>query len=232
MEAYQYHFRTLQRYFDPQQELGMFHEGHFRDYQKWRLAAGAGASLINHELGALAQLLELAGLWHPISKYYEHLPERNWSPPKVMTPEEEDRFLRFAKRKPEWKTALNSALLTSNTTIAGDCLRTLKLESIRLEQDPPVILVPATAKNRNRVRGVPLNRVAYAAVRELFVQAKERGSSEPQHQSQLFGTVLSNVDLAQGSRRFLQKSASVGAVFLSRIPTSPLANDVRCAASI
>lgn len=140
-----------------------------------------GPSLINHELNALAQLLELADLWHPISRYYECLPEKNWAPPKVMTPEEEDRFLRFAKRRPEWKTALNSALLTGNTTIAGCCLRTLKLENIRLEQDPPVILVPATVKNENRVRGVPLNAVAFAAVRELLAQAKEHGSSNPHH---------------------------------------------------
>src|SRR5208283_6078927 len=34
------------------------------------------------------------------------------------------------------------------------------------------------------------------------------------------------------TKSFLRKSASVGAAFFSRMPTSPLANDVRCAASI
>jgi integrase len=180
-EAYQYHFRTLQRFFAPGRPLASFHEGHFREYQKWRLASGVGPSLINHELNALAQLLELADLWHPISRHYERLPEKNWDPPKVMTPEEEDRFLRFAERKPEWATALNAALLTGNTTIAGLCLRTLRLENIRLEQDPPVILVPATVKNSNRVRGVPLNEAALAALGNLIAQAKGRGACEPYH---------------------------------------------------
>ncbi|HKD79527.1 MAG TPA: tyrosine-type recombinase/integrase [Candidatus Angelobacter sp.] len=137
--------------------------------------------MINHELGALAQLLELADLWYPIKRYYEPLPAKNWSPPKVMTPEEEDRFLRFGMRKPEWKTALNSALITGNTTIAGNGLRTLKLEHIRMDRDPPVILVPVTDKNHNRVRAVPLNDVAVAAVQELIGQAKARGCSEPYH---------------------------------------------------
>jgi integrase len=180
-EAYCYHFRTLQRFFSPDKSLSTFHEGDFREFQKWRVAHGVGTSLINHEMGALAQILELADLWHPISKYYERLQERNWGPPKVMTPEEEDRFLRFGGRKPEWKTALNSALLTGNTTIAGCGLRTLQLRNVRLKQDPPVILVPITVKNSNRVRGIPLNDVALAAMCELMAQAKDRGSWEPQH---------------------------------------------------
>src|ERR1051325_11219877 len=91
-EMYRYHFRTLQKFFDPERPLRSFHEGHLRDYQKWRCGESAGASAINHELGALSQILALADLWHPISRYYERLPEKNWAPPKVMTEEEEERF--------------------------------------------------------------------------------------------------------------------------------------------
>jgi integrase len=184
--AYQYHFRTLQKFFDPNLPLSSFHEQHFRDYQKWRSDRGAcppkaGSSLINHELGALSQILALADLWHPISKYYERLPERDWAPPRVLSAEEEDRFFRFAARKPEWKTALQATLVTANSTIFGCELRTLRLEHLRLDQRPPVIRVPTTVKNRYRVRAVPLNAVALAAVRELLAQAKQRGAREPQH---------------------------------------------------
>src|SRR5262249_8262706 len=108
-EAYRYHFRTLQRFFSPDQPLSAFHEGQVRDYQRWRIAAGVGASVITHEIGALAQILELADLWHPISRYYERLPEKSWAPPKILTREEEERFIRFGRRKPAWRTALNSA---------------------------------------------------------------------------------------------------------------------------
>lgn len=184
--AYQYHFRTLQVFYSPQKQLASFHEQDFRDYQKWRMKSHcggrkAGASLINHELGALSQLLALADLWHPISKYYERLPEPTWAPPRVLSAAEEDRFLRFASRKPEWQTALNATLITGNSTIFGCELRTLFLENLRLELNPPLIQVPVTVKNGYRVRSVPLNRIALAATQSLIAQAKERGSFEPRH---------------------------------------------------
>jgi integrase len=132
-------------------------------------------------LGALSQVLALADLWHPISKYYERLPEPTWAPPRVLTAAEEDRFLRFASRKPEWQTALNATLITGNSTIFGCELRTLVLENLRLDLNPPLIRVPVTVKNGYRVRSVPLNRIALAATQSLVAQAKERGSFEPQH---------------------------------------------------
>ncbi len=180
-EMYQYHFRSLQRFFAPDQKLDTLHEDHFRNYQKHRLGEGVGASVINHELNALSQLLDLAELWHPISRYYERLPERSWRPPKVMTPEEEDRFIRFAGKKATWRTALNVALITANTTLAGCELRMLTLADLKLGQDPPVVLVPEKVKNRNRVRSVPLNAIALTAIKELVSQALERGSYELNH---------------------------------------------------
>src|SRR4051794_21177650 len=65
LEAYKYHFRTLTSFFGPGRMLSSFHEGDLREYQRWRSSPGtnhaqAGPSLINHELGALAQILELA----------------------------------------------------------------------------------------------------------------------------------------------------------------------------
>jgi integrase len=185
-EAYQYHFRTLKAFFGSEKRIDSFHEKDFRDYQKWRSQPDrgrlkAGPSLINHELGALSQVLALADLWHPISKYYERLPEPTWAPPRVLTAAEEDRFLRFASRKPEWKTALSATLITGNSTIFGCELRTLRLEHLRLDLDPPQIRVPETVKNGYRVRSVPLNEIALVAVRDLVAQAKERGSFEPRH---------------------------------------------------
>jgi integrase len=180
-EMYRYYFRSLQRFFTPTKQLLTFHEGHFREYQTWRASGGARASVINHELNALAQLLRLADLWHPISRYYECLPVKNWVPPQVMSQEEEARFLRFGRHKPEWKTAVNVALITGNTTLAGCELRTLRLEHLRLKQEPPVILVPESVKNRHRVRGVPLNDAALAAVNELVMLAEKKGSRELKH---------------------------------------------------
>jgi integrase len=193
LDAYKYHFRTLASFFDPKRKLSSFHEGDFREYQRWRgFSDGgpgkAGPSLINHELGALAQVLKLAGLWMPISHYYERLPEKNWTHPKVLTAEEEDRFFRFAASKPRWRTAYNSARLTANSTISGCELRTLRLENLRLNHVPPTVNVAATAKNKHRMRAVPLNETALAAIRDLLLLARERGSTEPSHHLIAFRT--------------------------------------------
>jgi integrase len=180
-------------FFDPNRRLSSFHEGDLRDYQRWRSAPGtdhgkAGPSLINHELGALAHILKLAGLWMPLSPYYERLPEKNWTHPKVLTAEEEDRFFRFAASKPRWRTAYNSARLTSNSTISGCELRTLRLENLRLNHVPPTVNVSETAKNKHRMRTVPLNETALTAIRDLLLLARERGSTEPHHHLIAFRT--------------------------------------------
>src|ERR1700736_485117 len=52
------------------------------------------------------------------------------------------------------------------------------------------------------------------------------------YQVQFFGHSRSNLALAHGSTRSEQNSLNVGTVLFSRIPTSPFARDVRCAASI
>jgi integrase len=186
IENYECHFRFLVKYFGPNKRLSTFHEGDLRGYQKWRAQGGegrrkAGSSCINHELGALTQLLELADLWQPIQKYYEPIPEPDWVPPRALSAEEEERFFRFASKKPEWKTAYHSAVITSNTTIAGCELRALRLEHLYLGRTPPVIHVPRPVKNKNRIRAVPLNEVALASFRQLVRLAKERGSCQPGH---------------------------------------------------
>lgn len=173
-------------FFDPSRALSTFHEGDLREYQHWRSVPGetqrkAGPSLINHEIGALAQVLKFAGLWLPISKYYERLPETNSSHPKVLTAEQEDRFFRAAASKPRWRMAYNSARLTANSTISGCELRTLRLFNLQLEQIPPKVTVSEMAKNKHRMRSVPLNETAVDAIRELLVLARKRGSINPSH---------------------------------------------------
>jgi integrase len=186
VENYRLHFRFLVRFFGADTPLSSLHEGHFRDYQRWRSTeeqgrSKVGASCINHELNALSQVLALADLWYPISKYYERLPAGNCGPPRVLTAEEEERFFRFASRQPMWRTACYASLLTANTTISGCELRAIRLEHVRLTDDPPIIRVSEPVKNQHRVRGVPLNAVAVNAVEGLLRVAAEHGVCRPHH---------------------------------------------------
>lgn len=186
MDNYRFHFRCLIKFFGPERQLETFHEGSFREYQEWRSRSepdrrAAGASCINHELNALAQVLELADLWHPIAKYYEPLPLKDWAPPRVLTSEEEERFFRFASRKPTWKTAYCASQITANSTISGCELRHLRIKDLLLEHQPPIIRVPEEVKNQYRVRAVPLNETALRASMDLLQIAATRGSTRPDH---------------------------------------------------
>jgi integrase len=60
-------------------------------------------------------------------------------------------------------------------------LRTLRLKNLRLDQLPPIVNVSEEAKNKHRIRAVPLNDTALSAIRELLALAGERGSVEPEH---------------------------------------------------
>src|SRR5438132_14274883 len=53
-----------------------------------------------------------------------------------------------------------------------------------------------------------------------------------QYQSQVLGAAFSKVDFAHGSTRCVQKLRIVRIDYYSRRPTSPLARDARCVASI
>ena len=186
IENYKTHFRSLVQFFGPGKRLETFHEGDFREYQQWRSVAGpdhqpVGASCINHELNALAQVLELADLWHPISRYYEALRPKTWAPPRVLAPEEEERFFRFAQRKPEWQIAYFASQITANSTVSGCELRHLRLKHLLLDGRPPILHVPELAKNEHRIRRIPLNEAALNAVQCLAKLATNRGSKLPEH---------------------------------------------------
>jgi hypothetical protein len=120
--------------------------------------------------------LKLAGLWVAISSYYERLPEKNWMHAKILTAEEEDRFFRFAAIRPGWRTAYNSARLTSNSTISGCELRMPATRSATPDSQHC-----RGGQKQAPVRAVPLNDTALSAIRDLLVLARERGSVEPDH---------------------------------------------------
>jgi integrase len=178
-EEYVFYFRSLQKFFDPDRPLSSFRERELQDYQKWRRRTGAGPSLINHELGALSRILRDADLWHGISKRYRLLRQKNL-PARVMTPEEEERFVRCGRSNRGWKVALNVILIMANTALAMWELRMIRLKHLRLTEDPPVILVPQK-EGLDQVRRVPLNEVSLAAVAELVTSAREHGAIKPQH---------------------------------------------------
>jgi len=180
IEMYEWYIRNLKKMFAGVL-LSQIHIGHFLEYQRKRRME-AGASCVNHELNTLAQILKSADLWDLIEKHYKPLPLPNWTPPKVLTAEEEERFFRVVAGNPDWSVAYWAVSLTNNTSAMGIELRHLQMKHVFLEHEPPTIHIPDTkVKNEFRARVVPLNEVAAKQVRRIVERAKRLGAWHPDH---------------------------------------------------
>ncbi|HET9183238.1 MAG TPA: hypothetical protein VFP59_13965 [Candidatus Angelobacter sp.] len=124
MEMYEWYIRNLSKVFGGLL-LSQIHIGHVLEYQQQR-RQGAGPSCVNHEINTLSQILKYADLWDLIQKHYRPLPLPNWTPPKVLTAEEEERFFRVVAERPDWSVAYWAVSLTNNTSAMGIELRHLQ----------------------------------------------------------------------------------------------------------
>lgn len=196
ISMYEQYIKALNVFF-ADVKLISIHIGHLREYQVWRqqprmsailLKNGrskphlsrASASCINHELNCLSQILSRAGLWAAIKDYYEPLPLPKWTPPRVLTEEEEHRFFQVAASNHEWLVAYLCSSITANTTAAGCELRGLRFRDVDLEQS--VLYIPSdSVKNEFRARVIPLNERAKLQVERLMQRARELGAGRPEH---------------------------------------------------
>src|SRR5258708_32392688 len=117
IEMYEWYIRNLRKVFDGVL-LSQIHIGYFLEYQRQRRME-AGPSCVNHELNTMAQILKTADLWDLVEKHYKPLPLPNWTPPKVLTAEEEERFFRVVAGNPDWRVAYWAVWLTNNTSAMG-----------------------------------------------------------------------------------------------------------------
>jgi len=180
IEMYEWYIRNLEKVFAGVL-LAQIHIGHFMEYQRQRRLS-AGASCVNHELNTLSQILKAADLWDLIEKHYKPLPTPNWTPPKVLTAEEEEKFFRVVSGNPDWSVVYWAVSLTNNTSAMGVELRYLQLKHIFLDQEPPTIHIPdSKVKNEFRARVVPLNVVAAKQVGRIVERAKKLGAWHPDH---------------------------------------------------
>lgn len=180
IEMYQWYIRNLGRSFAGVQ-LSQIHIGHVLEYQQKRRLV-AGPSCVNHEVNTLSQILRYAELWDLVAKHYKPLPLPNWTPPKVLSAEEEERFFRVAAGNPDWSVAYWAVSLTNNTSAMGTELRHLQLKHVRLEQAPATLHIPdGKVKNEFRARVVPLNDVALKQVRRIMNRAEKLGARMPDH---------------------------------------------------
>lgn len=180
--------------------------GHTKSKRGRQPTYRAGASLINHEINALAQMLKKADQWDRIAEWYSPVEQQTPTPPKTMTRAAEEEFFRKAALNPDWAVAYHVAALTNNTSASGIEIRSLRLMDIDLQGSPPKFQV-LIGKNRFREhRVIPLNEEAYVHMCAIVERAVLLGARHPEHCVFPFRVKRGEYDVTRhASRSWLKK---------------------------
>lgn len=132
-------------------------------------------------MSMLIQLLKRIRRWAEVEPHYEALPLPKESPGRALSPDEERRLLQAGASRPGWARAHNMIVLSLHTA-AGPAEILGFVRDVFVENpDTARIFIHEHAKNKNRVREVPLNVDALGAVKALLALAKEAGCGLPEH---------------------------------------------------
>lgn len=178
-ESYRQYFQQLEVFFGEMRlgEISSRHVARYQDRRRaeiqalrrrrgWALAATDGASRINHEISALAQLLGRMGLWASLERCYEPLRLPRESPGVALTEEEERHLFQVARSKPRWLVAYCCHLISVGTTAGPGEIRHLRVRDLDLAAG--TIYVQGGAKNSFRLRSLPVEGDAAWAARRLL----------------------------------------------------------------
>lgn len=176
IKSYREYYRALSLFFGSMR-LNDIHIGHIVAYRSSRVTAGP--SLINHEVNALSQMLNKAGLWAQIAKFYKPLRIPKTGPGQALLEEEALWLLEVASRKKRWAVAYLGSMVSANTACGPGEIRKLRLRDIDLQDG--ILSVVEGAKNDYRIRTIPLNADALWAIAKLMEMGLEKGSHKPEH---------------------------------------------------
>jgi integrase len=126
------------------------------------------------------QILKRVGRWQDVGYDYQRLPEPKQSPGRALSDQEYERLFRVAQSRPEWEMAYLFAAISVNTTCGPKEVYTLRLRDVNLEEGF-LRVQPDGAKNTHRIRVIPLNPIARAAIERVLELAGKRGSKQPDH---------------------------------------------------
>jgi integrase len=168
-----------------------------REYQEQRVAGtytntrytkprhqpgpGAGSAIINKEINLLMRMLRRSKAWTAaMEEGYAPLMSDPADVQRAMTPNEQKHFLEVAQSKTRWHVLYWYSILALQTTMSTNELRGLRLRDFDLNQGV-VMVRAASAKNKYRIRTIPLSDESIKAAEWLIARARELGSRAPDH---------------------------------------------------
>ena len=179
--------RALDRFF-ADLPLNKIHLGHLRQYQQMRSSGDLGPSgrevnpnKINQELSMLVRIIKRAAAWtEELEIGYEPLQHIEQDIPRALTPDQQDHFLQTAGSHTRWNFIHWYSLAGLHTTMSSHELRGLRIADVNL-MDGLVMVRSASAKNKYRMRTIPLTDEARWAFERIIQRAHELGSVQPNH---------------------------------------------------
>jgi hypothetical protein len=147
---------------------------------------------VNQEVSMLVRILKRAGVWTPkMEEDYEPLQHVESDIPQALTPDEQEWFLRKAREISEFVYCY--AVLGIHATLSTKEERSLKIGDVN--PDAGIVMVRNdSAKNKYRIRTIPITAEAVWAVQRLIDRANSLGSTSPQHYLMPFRLVRGQFD--------------------------------------
>lgn len=156
------------------------HIGHIQSYQEERKKK-VGPIRVNRELGCvLAGVLDRAGLWDGIKRFYEPYPLPKKKRGIALEPEEERYLWRIAAANSRWAVAYYCSILARNCCLGTKEVRMLRLRCID-QKEYSWLRVEEFVKNEFRERTLRCNADAAWALRQLAERAASMGAYLPDH---------------------------------------------------
>lgn len=187
---YGYCTKWLIKFFGDKRLLEITAE-HIRKYQRFRTDRSSHVEgeqhprasrhhMVNHECVVLRQMLRRVGRWEYVGLGYQPLPLPREKPGRAISDDEERRLLRAGASNPRWEAAYFFALLSLQTTMGPGEVMTLRRKDIDLD-NRSLTVNPEGAKNKGRIRLIPLNDIALRVCQEVLAVAEKKGSVLPDH---------------------------------------------------
>jgi integrase len=170
---------ALDRFFG-MMPVSQIHLGHIRSYQEQR-SATCGPNKINQEVGTLVRVLKRSECWTAeLEEHYEPLQHEETDIARALTPAEQERWLDVAGSLPGCALVHWYSLLAFSTTMSGHEMRGLQIGDVRMAERIIMVRVRG-AKNKYRIRTIPMTDDASWAAQRILELAHRRGAREPQH---------------------------------------------------
>lgn len=141
----------------------------------------ASPNKINQEVGMLIRILKVAGCWtQDLEDNFQPLQRIEADVPRAMTPQEQAHWLATAHSCDRWQFIYHYSVFALQTVMSTNELRGLQFGDINLFSR--IISVRSrSAKNKYRIRTVPLTDEAQFSVQWLLDRARAFGASLPNH---------------------------------------------------